>query len=102
MIDAAQLQSAQKLIRRLPVGPPFTVQFQATAHLVAMDSPEIETLVTAGRLGEITGHGELDEPDGVFIRIDPKQRVHTYGIGVSALALARDPLHVGARTVDRP
>jgi len=26
--------------------------------------------------------------------------VHTYGIGVSALAVARDPLHVGARSID--
>ncbi len=67
-----------------------------------MDDPEITDLVSGGHLGKITSHGELDEPDGCFLRIVPNGRIHTYGIGVSALALARDPLHVGARMADLP
>jgi general stress protein 26 len=87
-------------VRKLPVGPPFNVQFQADAEIVEMDAPEIVDLVGRGVLKRITGHGELDEPDGCFIRLRPRRRMHSYGIGVSTLALARDPLHVGARTVE--
>lgn len=86
--------------RRLPVGPPFTLQFQGRAEIVAMDDPEIVRHLDAGRLGSISGHGALDEADGCFVRIRPGDRVHTYGIGVSALAVARDPLHAGHRTVE--
>ena len=86
-------------VRKLPVGPPFTVQFQARAEVLAMDDPEIVAQVETGRLKKITGHGELDEADGCFLRIRPVGTVHTYGIGVSALALAKDPLHNGARSV---
>ncbi len=85
-------------VRRLPIGPPFTVQFQGRAEVVAMDSPEIADLLAAGRLGEVSSHGELDEPDGCYLRIVPNRTIHTYGIGVSVVGVARDPLHVGART----
>lgn len=85
-------------VRRLPVGPPFTVQFQGRAEVLAMDDSEIVDHVDAGRLKKITSHGELDEPDGCFLRIRPTGVVHTYGIGVSALAVARDPLHNGPRS----
>lgn len=88
--------------RRLPVGPPFTVQFQGHAALLAMDDQETTDLLAGGRLRSISGHGALEEPDGCFIRITPGRRIHSYGIGVSALALARDPLHVGARSVELP
>jgi len=88
-------------VRRVPVGPPFTIQFQALADVVALDDPQIVALVAAGKLDTITGHGELDEPDGCFLRIRPTGRIHTYGLGVSALAVARDPLHVGARSYVR-
>lgn len=87
-------------VRRLPVGPPFTVHFQGRAAVLAMDHPEITALVAAGRLANVICHGELDEPDGCFLRIVPGGRIHSYGIGVSPLAVARDPLHVGARTID--
>jgi hypothetical protein len=86
-------------VRRLPVGPPFTLQFQARAEIVEMDSPEIAGLLAGGRLKEVSSHGELDEPDGCYLRIVPNGTIHTYGIGVSAIGVARDPLHVGARTV---
>jgi general stress protein 26 len=87
-------------VRRLPIGPPFTVQFQATASVLAMDDAEIVAHLDKGRLGKITGYGALEEPDGCFIRITPAARVHTYGIGVSAIAVARDPLHVGDRITE--
>jgi general stress protein 26 len=86
-------------VRKLPVGPPFNVQFQGTAVLLANDDPEIAALLERDELGGITSHGELDEPDGCFVRIDPVRRIHTYGIGVSALAVARDPIHNGPRSI---
>ena len=89
-------------VRKLPVGPPFNVQFQARAALLAMDDPEILEHLEAGRLSKITGHGELDEPDGCFLRLRPTGCLHTYGLGVSALAVARDPLHVGPRSAALP
>jgi hypothetical protein len=87
-------------VRRLPIGPPFTVQLQGRATLLALDDPEITEHLDGGRLKAVTSHGELEEADGCFLRIVPNGRAHTYGIGVSALALARDPLHVGARSTD--
>ncbi len=88
--------------RRLPVGPPFTVQFQADATVVAMNDPEIETLVAGRRLRRTSGHGALDEPDGCFLRITPGPTIHTYGIGVPVIAVAKDPLHSGARSTHWP
>lgn len=82
--------------RKVPVGPPFTLHFQATAHLVAMEDPAIHQMIRSGSLKPITGHGALDEPDGAFIRITPTGTVHSYGPGASTLDLVRDPLHSGA------
>ena len=67
--------------RWLPVGPPFTLQFQGRAEVVAMDDPEIVRLLEDGELRGVTGHGELDEPDGCFLRIVPNGRVHSFGTG---------------------
>ena len=86
-------------VRRMPFAPPFTIQFQAAARIVAMDDPEITDLVRRGALRHSAAHDALGEPDGCFIRLDPVARIHTYGIGVSTIAVARDPLHAGARTV---
>jgi len=80
-------------IRRVPVGLPSNVQFQGTAELLGNDHPEIEALLDAGRLTPITGHGELDNPDGCFIRITPNRQINTYGLGISLYRLIRDPLH---------
>lgn len=85
-------------VRKLPVGPPFTVQFQGRAQLLEMDDPEIVAHHSAGRLKTVSSHGELDEPDGVFLKITPGRTIHTYGIGVSVMGVARDPLHNGARS----
>jgi general stress protein 26 len=86
-------------VRRLPIGPPALVQFQATAEILAMDDPHILELVQAGRLKTITSHGELDHPDGCFLRITPTGRLHTYGLGMSLLKVMRDPLNA-AGTVE--
>ncbi|MQA07222.1 MAG: hypothetical protein GEU98_01495 [Pseudonocardiaceae bacterium] len=80
-------------IRRMPVGPPSSVQFQAVAEILAVDDSHIVRLAEAGQLKSITGHGELHEPDGCFIRITPPRRVNTYGIGMPIIQLLRDPLH---------
>jgi hypothetical protein len=85
--------------RKLPAGPPYTVQFQGTAELVEMDDPAVAALVAAGELAGVSGHGALDEPDGVFVRIVPNRTVHSYGLGANPIDLIRDPLHTGARTV---
>jgi hypothetical protein len=87
-------------VRTLPVGPPFNIQFQGRGRVLSMDDPEIADLLARGALKKVTSHGELDEPDGCFLRIRPNGRIHSYGIGVSALAVARDPLHNGERTIE--
>lgn len=84
-------------VRRLPVGPPSTVQFGADAEVLAVDDPEIVGLVAAGRLRRITSHGELDLPDGCFLRITPGQTLHTYGLGLPLRRLIRHPLEAGGR-----
>ena len=88
-------------VRRLPLGPPSSLQFQATAEILAMDDPDIVRLLEAGELKSITGHGELDEPEGCFVRMTPARRVHTYGLGMPLRKLLRDPLHA-AGTVELP
>jgi general stress protein 26 len=88
-------------IRRLPVGPPSSAQFQGTAEVVDMDDPEIVRLVEAGKLKAVTSHGELDRPDGCFIRITPGRKVITYGLGMSLWHLLRHPLDA-AGSVELP
>jgi general stress protein 26 len=80
-------------VRRLPVGPPSTVQFQATAEVLATDDPEIRRLADAGELKGITSHGELERPDGCFLKITPARRITTFGLGMPLRRLLRDPLN---------
>jgi hypothetical protein len=80
-------------IRRLPVGPPSSLQFAARGELLATDDPEIDRLAAEGHLKAITGHGELDLPDGCIIRITPARRITTYGLGMPLRRLLKDPLH---------
>jgi hypothetical protein len=86
-------------VRRLPVGPPFTVQFQTTAELVLPDDPLARRLLVAGELKAVTSHGELDLPDPVFIRMRMPRRVATYGIGIPLLTFIRHPLEGGRSVV---
>ena len=80
------------LVRRLPVGPPSSVQFQARAELLAVDDPAVTALLEAGKLRSITAHGEHDLPDGCVVRITPTGRINTYGLGMSLWQLLRHPL----------
>jgi general stress protein 26 len=84
-------------VRRIPVGPPSTVQLSATAEILAPDDPHIARLLEAGRLASITRHGELDLPDGCFLRITPTGTLQTYGLGLPLVALIRHPLEAGGR-----
>jgi hypothetical protein len=79
-------------VRRLPVGPPASVQFQTTADVIDVDDPEIGRLVAAGRLGRITSHGELDVPGSCFLRLPLPARAVTYALGMSLLRVLRNPL----------
>lgn len=84
--------------RRMPVGPPYTIHFQARAEIVPMDAPEVKALLEAGKLAAIAGHGALDMPDGCFMRITPRGSINSFGPGARIIDLVRDPLNSGART----
>ena len=85
-------------IRRLPVGPPSSVQFQAVARVVPTDAPEIRAALDAGGLRSLTKHGELELLDGCFIEVELPRRLLTYGLGMSLPSLIADPL-AGAGSV---
>lgn len=85
-------------IRRLPVGPPSSIHFQAKAELLATDHPEIRSLVADRHLKSLTGHGELELADGAFVRIPLPRRINTYGLGMSLRKLITDPLSAGGST----
>lgn len=89
-------------VRRLPVGPPSSVQFQTTAEVLDLDDPHIATLATAGRLKAVTGHGELELPGGCLLRIHVPRRVLTYGLGMSLRRLLKDPLDAAGVTDLQP
>lgn len=87
------------IYRRLPIGPPFTIHFQATAEIVAMDAPVVRTLIDAGHLKSLIGHGAMEMQGACFLRIRPGSNRHSFGPGVPTWDLIRDPLTTGARTV---
>ena len=79
-------------VRRLPVGPPASIQFQSAATVLANDDPEIIRLAGAGRLDKVTAHGELHLEGGCFLRLALPSRVVTYALGMSLWQLIRNPL----------
>lgn len=79
-------------IRRLPIGPPSSVQFQASAELLDLQDPPVVAAIESGRLESLTGHGEVDLPGCCFVRIVLPTRLPTYGLGMSLWSLIRDPL----------
>jgi hypothetical protein len=85
-------------VRRMPVGPPSAVQFQAEVEILDLDDPDLRRLVEAGKLKKVTGHGELELPGGCFLRITPRPRLNTYGLGMSLLQLMRDPINAAGYT----
>ena len=80
-------------VRRAPVGPPSNISFQTTARVLDLDDPELRAAAASGDLKAVTGHGELELPGGVFLRIALPRKVITYGLGMSLLSLMRDPMH---------
>ena len=84
-------------VRRLPVGPPSSIQFRATVELLGTDHPSIAALIENGRMKPITSHGELDHPDGCFLRVTPAGVLHTYGLGMSIRRLMKDPINAAGR-----
>jgi general stress protein 26 len=80
-------------VRKYPVGPPFTIQFQGQAEVIGRSDPDIKRLLEAGKLKKIVGFGVLNEPDLCFIRITPAARVQTYGLGIPLRQFLRDVSH---------
>jgi hypothetical protein len=81
-------------VRRIPVGPPASIQFQSTATVLANDDPEIVRLAGAGLLDRITSHGELDLANGCFLRVQLPSRLVTYALGMSLWHVMRHPFDV--------
>lgn len=101
-IEANDRVAVTIVVRRIPFGPPSTIQFQGRATMFDPTAAEVTDLVAAGGLKGITSHGELELPGSCFIRITPSQRLHTYGLGLSLIKLIRDPLNAsGSIDVDR-
>lgn len=86
--------------RKLPMFPPFAVQFQARADLLANDDPQIVALYEAGHFKRIVSAGDFAHPQTCFARIPLPRRVSTYGIGVPLLQIVRDPTSA-IRSFDR-
>jgi general stress protein 26 len=84
-------------VRRLPVGPPSSIQFAATVELLEADDPSLVARIGDGTMKPITSHGELDDPDGCFLRITPTGTLHTYGLGMSIYRLVKDPINAAGR-----
>lgn len=88
-------------VRRYPFGPPMAVQFQGTGEVLAAADPHVRALVEAGRLRRITGFGALEKPGACFLRVTPRGRISSYGLGVPLMRLLRD-VSAGSRSVDLP
>jgi hypothetical protein len=86
-------------VRRLPVGPPSSVQLQARASVVELDDPELRRLAATGALKAVTSHGELELDGGCMLRVELPRRVPTYGLGMSLVTLLRNPVDA-ARTAE--
>lgn len=74
-----------------PEAPPFSIQFQGRAEILPQDHPEIVRLLGEGGMPTIAGHGVLDDPRSVFIRITPGKRANVYGVGAPLEELMANP-----------
>jgi hypothetical protein len=88
-------------VRKFPFGPPMAVQFQGVGEVLAADDPHVRALLGAGRLKRITSAAALDRPGACVIKVVPRRRIFTYGLGMSLIRLLRDVTQ-GARTVELP
>ena len=66
--------------------------------MLAVDDPEVRRLVGTGDLKAITSHGEMEIPDGCFVRITPGRTIHTYALGMSLWSVLRNPLASAGRS----
>lgn len=82
-------------VRRLPIGPPSSIQFRGQADLLDVDNPALVPLLETKPFRAITSHGELDLLGSCFLRIVPGSRFVIYGLGLPIHRLIRDPLHAG-------
>ena len=82
-------------VRRLPIGPPSTVQFQGTAEIIPSNDPRLAALIEQGKLKNVTSHGEVELAGGCFIKITPAKRIATHGLNVSLLSFIREPFAAG-------
>ncbi len=86
-------------VRKYPMGPPWSIQFQGTATILLKDDPEIASLLKAGKLKKITRFGVMEKnPDGLFIKVRPARRIHTYGLGIPIRVVLQNTA-LGDRTV---
>jgi hypothetical protein len=88
-------------VRRLPVGPPASIQVAATAELLDTHDAGQRRRAAPRARSAVTGHGELELDGGCFLRLVPGPTFHTYGIGMPLHRLIRDPLNAGG-SVRRP
>lgn len=88
-------------VRRYPFAPPMAVQFQGTAEILGVKDPQVTALLEAGRLKRIARLGAIDAPGVCFVRVTPRKRIATYGLGIPLLRLLRD-VSQGARSVPLP
>ena len=88
-------------VRKYPMGPPYSIQFQGTATVLPHDDPEIAGLRKAGKLKNITRFGVMEKvgADGCFLKVKPARKIHTYGLGIPLLTVLRDTSQ-GDRTVE--
>jgi hypothetical protein len=79
-------------VRKIPIGPPFAIQFQGRATVFSATDPEIASLLETNALKKITTSIDLTDPRNCFVRISPNRRVSSYGLGVPLLQVMRDPV----------
>lgn len=77
-------------VRKVPFFPPYSIQFQGIAEVLALDDPHIRSLIEANAFKRISTRKDLEKPGQVAIRITPGTRVSTYGFGFSPLQIIRD------------
>jgi nitroimidazol reductase NimA-like FMN-containing flavoprotein (pyridoxamine 5'-phosphate oxidase superfamily) len=77
--------------RKLPMFPPFAVQFQGTAEILSGTDPRIVQLFESGRFKAIISTKDFEDPHTCFARIVPARRISTFGIGVPLLQIVREP-----------
>jgi general stress protein 26 len=79
-------------VRKYPLAPPFSIQFHGSASILDRDDAEIAELLGEGALRKIVGFGVLERPGMCFLKVTPVGKIHTWGIGLSAWQLLRNPV----------